>query len=192
MNMIKQEQKLINLKQGDEIAFEELYHFYRERIYLSALQLVKSHELAQEILQDVFMKLWQNRMGIDLTRNFEAYLFKIMRTTSYDYFRKIALDQERMEFLIVQTNKIQTATVENDISYKEAKSHLEEILLQLPEKRREVYRMCKLEGRSHEEVSELLNVSPATINNHIVKASRFVRTHFKPEFYLILFFLLKA
>ncbi len=190
MNITKQDEVLKGLKEGRLEAFDELYNHYRERIYLGAFKLIKSHELAQEILQDVFMKIWENRNTIDLNKNFQSYIFRIMRTTSYDYFRKIALDQERLDSLIIQSLKMQSASAESAIFYKEANSRLEQVLLQLPEKCREVYVLCKLEGRSHQEVSELLNVSPATVNNHIVKASRLIRSHFKPEFYIFLLFFL--
>jgi RNA polymerase sigma-70 factor (ECF subfamily) len=183
---------LVELREGSEKDFDALYKLYRERLYGTVYNLIKSHEFAEEILQDVFIKIWLNRSSIDLSKSFSAYLDTIAKNTVYDYFRKIASDNAKIEQLILIMKKCEPANAESLIALKEVQSHLDDILFKLPQKCREVYVLCRIEGRSHEEVSKLLNISKSTINNHIMKASRIVKANWKPEYLLfLLFFIFK-
>lgn len=186
--MEKERLLLAELREGSEKAFDVLYKLYREQLYGTIFRLIKFHEFAEEILQDVFIKVWLNRDTIDLSKSFSAYLNTIAKNTTYDYFRKIASDNAKIEQMISIMKSYEPATVESAIALKEVQSHLDEILVKIPAKCREVYVLCKIEGRSHEEVSKLLNVSKSTINNHIMKASRIVKANWKPEYLLFLFF----
>lgn len=180
---------LLKLSEGDERAFNSLFQFYREGVYVGAFNLVKTHEQAQEILQEVFIKVWVNRGTINTVDNFKAYLFSMTRNTVFDYFRKVASDAKKTEQFLLQAMTSQPATVEQSIAYKELEAHLDMVLLKMPEKCRQVFVLCRLEGRSYKEVSDMLNISPATINNHIVKASRILKANWQPEYFSILLFL---
>jgi RNA polymerase sigma-70 factor (ECF subfamily) len=107
-----------------------------------------------------------------------------------DYFKKIAADRRRLEgFKQNYANNTDLST-ENTINYNDTQTYLNQILSKIPKKCREVYVLCKIEGYSHDEASKLLNISAATVNNHIVKASKIVKEHWSSGFYIyILFFL---
>jgi len=186
--MKKDDLLLERLREGSEKAFAALYEQHRERLYAYVWHLVKSHEIAEEIFQDVFVKVWQNRATIDLSKSFSAYLSTIAQNTAYDHFRRIASDRTKMEQLALAMEDHEPAAVESLIARREAQGHLDDILARMPKKCREVYVLCKIEGRSHEEVSKMLNVSKSTINNHMTKASRIVRANWNPEYLLFLLF----
>lgn len=182
---------LLKLSCGDDKAFTALYQAYRERVYAGAYKLLKSHEQAQEILQDVFMKVWLNRASANTVTNFKSYLYTVTRNTVYDHFRKIANDSKKIEEFILEATLFQPASVEQTMAYKELEGRLALVLEKMPQKCREVFVLCKIEGRSYKEVSEMLNISTATINNHIVKASRILKANWEPEylsFFLFLYF----
>jgi RNA polymerase sigma-70 factor (family 1) len=172
------EKELVGLlKCGEKKAFEQLYHNYKGRLYGNLLKMVKSDEIAEELLQDLFVKIWTSRDSIDPDKSFRSYLFKIAENLVYDFFRKAALNKKLQSYLVsVAVESV--SPIEQNLYYKEGKSVLEKAIGKLPPKRKQIYILCKMEGRSYAEVSRLLGVSTSTINEHIVKASRIIKRHF--------------
>lgn len=169
---------LSQLLQGSERAFEKIYKIYSLRLYTSLLKLVKSPSDAQEILQDVFIKIWENRQNIDPEKSFRSYLFRIAENKAYDFFRSTARDKIKMERLIEQALIDGQYLVEktNKTDYTIV---LEKAIALLPLQRQRVYRLCKLEGKSYKEVNELLGISISTISDHVVKANKTIRDYFE-------------
>lgn len=169
---------LLELRNGKELAFEKIYKLYSARLYGNLLNLVKSETEAQEILQDVFLKIWDNRESIDIEKSFRSYLFKIAENKVYDFFRKAARDKKKEAHLISLTTKGYVPEV--DISqFDEKEAILQKAIDSLPPQRQQVFKLCKLEGKSYKEVSELLGISVSTISDHIVKATKSIRVYFE-------------
>jgi RNA polymerase sigma-70 factor (ECF subfamily) len=162
------------LTDGNEAAFEALYHLYSHRLLLYLIKLLKSEDVACEVLQDVFIKVWNNRKNIDTTQSFRSYLFRIAENCVYDFFRKAARDKKMQEALIRNACKDYNP-VEEEVYMKERSRLLREAIDALPPKRRQIFQSVKIEGRSYEEVSLMLHVSVSTINDHIVKATKSIR-----------------
>lgn len=172
------EKKLVDLlKNGNKRAFAQLYHNYKVRIYQNILKIVKSDDIAEEILQELFVKVWMAKENLDPEKSFRSYLFKIAENLVYDCFRKAARDK-KMEAYLVSIAAPETSPVEEQLYYKEGNYVLTQAIAQLPPKRKQVYILCKVEGKSYEEASRLLGVSISTINEHIVKATQVVRKYF--------------
>lgn len=184
-------ERLIKLQQGCKSTFTYYYEYYRPFLYACIYKWVKSHEVAQEIFHDVFVSVWNRRELIDPEKSFKAFLYKIAQNQVLDYFRKLASDKRKLETFKKYYLKDLDLSTENVIAYNDTKSYLYQILNTIPEKCREVYVLCKIEGKSHDEVSKMLNISVATVNNHIVKATRIIKSSWKSGVYeFILFFLL--
>ena len=162
------------LTEGDEVAFEKLYRLYGERLLAYLIKLLKSEDIACEVLQEVFIKVWHNRQHIDVKQSFRPYLFRIAENCAYDFFRKVARDKKLEEALIRNACK-DYSPVEEDLLTKEKSYLLQEAIDALPPKRREVFQLVKIEQRSYEEVSHMLHVSVSTVNDHIVKATKSIR-----------------
>ena len=162
------------LTEGDEVAFEKLYRLYGERLLAYLIKLLKSEDIACEVLQEVFIKVWHNRQHIDVKQSFRPYLFRIAENCAYDFFRKVARDKKLQEELIRNACK-DYSPVEDDLLTKEKSYLLQEAIDALPPKRREVFQLVKIEQRSYEEVSHMLHVSVSTVNDHIVKATKSIR-----------------
>lgn len=190
MNVDEEIVLLKQLAQGNEKSFETLYYAYRIKVFGGILKLVKSSDFAQDILQDVFVKVWQNRSKINPDKSFKSYLYAITQSAVYDFFRKLASDKTKTDQLIALSVNHYFNDIEEELSYKDMEKHLRDILDIMPERCREVYVLCKLEGRSYDEVAQLLNISTATINNHIVKASRIIKSNWNWSYYgaMVLFF----
>lgn len=174
-----EEQELLALlHRGSEQAFEKIYNHYSIRLYANLLKLVKSEAEAQEILQDVFLKVWNNREQIDLSKSFKAYLFKIAENKVYDFFRKLARDKKKMAVLLTTTSG-ENVPDEANLFTEENTALLEKAIGALPPQRQQVFRLCKLEGKSYREVSKELDISESTISDHIVKATKSIRIYFE-------------
>jgi RNA polymerase sigma-70 factor (family 1) len=169
---------LLQLLQGNEQAFEQVYKLYSSRLYGNLLKLVKSEADAKEILQDVFLKIWNNRQKIDTEKSFRSYLFKIAENRVYDFFRQAARDKKKESQLIVFASS-QYMPVEELLLNDEKAAILQKAIESLPSQRQQVFRLCKLEEKSYREVSELLNISVSTISDHIVKATKAIRSYFE-------------
>ena len=170
-----EERELLSLlKQGNEQAFEKIYKVYSSRLFGNVFKMVKSETTTQEILQDVFIKIWNNRASIDLDRSFRSYIFRIAENKVYDFFRKAARDKK------IQAQLFAAATegyehIEEMIYKKENALLLRKAIESLSPQRQQVFRLVKLENKRYEEVSQLLGISVSTISDHIVKANKAIR-----------------
>jgi len=162
------------LIKGDEAAFEKLYRLYSERLLAYLIKLLKSEDIACEVLQDVFIKVWNNRQNIDAAQSFRSYLFRIAENGVYDFFRKAARDR-KLRTALIQSACKDYDPIEEGVYMKERNQLLQEAIDALPPKRRQVFQLVKIEERSYEEVSHMLHVSISTVNDHIVKATKSIR-----------------
>ncbi|MFI5129808.1 MAG: RNA polymerase sigma factor [Chitinophagales bacterium] len=172
----EEKEMLRQLLQGDEQAFEKIYRLYSPRLYGRLLKLLKSVAQTEEILQDVFLKVWEYRASIDPEKSFRAFLFKIAENKAYDFFRKASRDK-KLEAELVALSTVNYMALEEFMANDEKSVLLENAISKLPPQRQQVFRLCKLEGKSYRDVSELLGISLSTISDHIVKATKSIRNY---------------
>ena len=165
---------LLLLKQGHEAAFEEIYKLYSSRIFGNIYKMVKSESIAQELLQEVFIKVWNNRTGIDPENSFRSYIFRIAENSVYDYFRNASRDRKMQSHILVITTE-HYDHIEELMLRKENNAILDKAISSLSPQRQLVFRLCKLDGKSYDEVSRELGISVSTISDHIVKANKAIR-----------------
>ncbi len=167
---------LLLLKEGHERSFEEIYKLYSARLFGNIYKMVKEKSTAQEILQEVFVKLWNNRASIDPERSFRSYLFRIAENSVYDFFRKAARDRKMQARLIAAATE-HYEHIEEMLLRKENNRVLQNAIDSLSPQRQQVFRLCKLEGKTYEEVGQQLGISASTISDHIVKANKAIREY---------------
>src|SRR5690606_23854730 len=126
---------------------------FNRPIASNLLRILKSPELAEEVLQDVFLMLWERRKDVDPEKSIGAFLFRAAVNRTKNVFRSLKYDA-KMRQIVFQAMLEQQAELANDwLEQKETKAFIHQLLLQLPEQQRKVYTLCKLEGRSYKEVS---------------------------------------
>jgi len=190
----KSEIDLVNaLKKGSHQAFEQLYHQYKRPIYLNLHRLVHQHEVAEELTHDVFLRIWQLREEINADKSFPAFIRRIAANLAIDFYRRAALDKKIQEELISAATERFSSLVE-EINCAENQVIIKSVMQKLPPRRREIFMLCKLEGKSYSEVAHLFGISQGTVNDHIVKATKFLRSelakhypHSYPLFFLFIF-----
>lgn len=170
------EQSLLHLIQcGDEGAFSILFHRYQYRVFAFALKIIKSRELAEEILYAVFLKIWQHK-ELDKIEKFEPYLRVLTRNHTLNVLRSLHLEQKTNLHLAACLDQEDNAT-EEAILFGETSRLLAEAVEKLPPQQQAVYRLCHMEGLKYEQAAEKLSISQLTVKTHMQLALRFIRKY---------------
>lgn len=177
ISLYDEQELLVKLQSGDHAAFGRIYSIYSRRIYLNTLKLVKDEDEAQEILQDVFIRIWNARETIDPSRPFSSFLFSIARNLIRDFFRKAARDTKMRHFLAERGSELYDH-IESALDHKETSEMLQRAIDALPQQRKMVFTLCKIEGKSYEEVAAIMGISVSTVGNQLTKATKTVRQAF--------------
>lgn len=185
--VLNEKELLIRLRAGDKNAFEQLYHTYKERLAANLFNLLKSWDEVEEKLQELFVRIWENRQQIDTEKPFQAYLYRIAINLVNDYFRNLAKDKKLADQLWMHLSEL----YEPDFLLAQIKTdeELMRIIEQLPPQRKNVFKLCKLEGKTYAEVSRMLCISQAAVNDHITKANKFLYENFNKSIPLLVLLL---
>lgn len=167
---------LLRLKSGDYQAFTQLYQRYSLRLLGRIIRLVKSEETAEEILQTLFLKVWERRDQIDADKSLKSFLFTIAQNLVYDHFRRMALDERfRNEFIKQYAEDYQH--IEEELTFKQTQENVMNAIKALPPQCQKVFILFKIEGKSYAEICETLNISKSTVNNHLTKANSLLKSN---------------
>lgn len=164
-----------------------LYHRYSARLYQNLLPLVKSPDIAEEIIQELFIRIWEKRASIKIDGNFSAYLYVVGKNLVLDYFRKVS-QEKKLQLQLA--NYLTDDAHNNDLNKERQDALLARAIEQLPPQRQRIFRLCKLEGKSYQEVSLQLGISVGTINDHIVKATKAIQKNLSRQSWIYLFLLI--
>lgn len=167
---------------GDQKAFTELFEQYQTLVYDYAIRLTRSKSQAEEIVQDIFIKIWVNRKEIENIQNFGGYINRMARNQSYTALRKIAAQAIRMVELPQNQPEPEIAgshSSEHRALYNESAKILKTAVDILPPQRKLVYELCHEQGLKYDEVAAKLNISPGTVHTHMKLALKSIRTYFQ-------------
>lgn len=170
---------LLRLNRGDAQAFHVLYERHKRPLAAKLLKLLKSDDLVEDTLQDVFLKLWEYRSQIDAQRTFAPLLYQMARNKVTDIYRKAYRDINLREQLSYD-DTVQEP-VDHRIIDREEMAVLQKALERLPARQREVFTLHKIEGKSYKEISEMLSISHAAINQHIYRATQSLNQTLQPN-----------
>jgi RNA polymerase sigma-70 factor (family 1) len=177
------------LVEGDEHAFTVIFLDYSNRIYCYALRLTRSESMAEEIVQEVFMKLWLNRQLLMTVAQFEPYLYRIARNHTYNMLRQIAFERTAKEDMEKELAGTGSEMQETFLLSGDHQQILNRALDRLPPQQRLVYNLCHQQGLKYEEVAGQLNISRLTVKTHMQHALRAIRTFIKSDKTITLLFL---
>lgn len=155
-------------------AFSQLYERYHGVLYHSALKFVKSDELAQEIVQEVFIRLWETRSNLKTDLSLAAYLYTMTRNRVFNMLKRAARESKVREQIRLHAEAASNTT-ENSLLYSEYRAAVKKAIAGLPPQRQRIFIMCREEGKSYEEVAGTFGISKSTVRDHMVKALKSVR-----------------
>lgn len=181
---------LIDLKNGDEKAFETLFWKYNEHVYHFIYSLLYDKSMAEDLTQNVFLKIWEKHEMIDAEQNFDAYLFTIARNLVYKETENRLLSEKLTESLQRQLSDVDSL-MEEQIDAESLREYINSLIEELPPSRREIFRLSRHEHLSYKEIAERLSISEKTVDTQINRALHFLRNRLSSSDLLaILFFLL--
>ena len=152
------------LKRGDIQAFNELFESYAPRLYAFGLKYFKYPADGEELVQDVFIKIWRNRQKIDEEKNFQAYIFTIAYNQIKDYFKYKSVYMDIEDEYLPDNADYST---EEEITYHSVYEHISALLDRLPEKKRKIFHLSRFEGKTSKEIAALVGVTPKTVDNQV-------------------------
>lgn len=175
------------LQRGNVAAFDSLFEVYSPKLFGFALKYFKNESDAEELVQEVFVKVWENRRLLKSEFSFKSYLFTIALNQIRKHFNKKATSLRYLDSL---QNEPEFSDIQDiqDNNYESALQQINLIIEQMPPRRREIFMRSKLEGKSSKEIAAELNISAGTVDNQVSEALRFIRSRLNTEnFGLILF-----
>ncbi len=163
-----------NHESGAEALFSSLFRRYEHRLYTLAAQLTKSDQVAKDIIQDVFLKLWEHRNNMESIGNIEAWLYRVTENKVIDFLRKAAADS-RLRQRIWNRLQHNTDEAEQQVAVKEYNQLIKAAIDKLPPQRKLIYQLNKEDGLNYQQIADELQLSRHTVKNQLFSAVQSVR-----------------
>lgn len=172
------EQELLSrIAEGDEQAFKLFFNVYRDRLFVFIDNFIRSKEVAEELVLDVFVKIWVGREMLPQIEDVRAFLYRIARNKAIDFFRAHTNDDKLKQGLLIRLGLQEGESADEALLLKEYEQLLREAILLLSPQRREAYMLSREQYLTHDEIAEKMQISRHTVNSHISEAQRFIRRH---------------
>lgn len=181
-NFHTEKELLEQISAGDEKAFRALFATYYEQLYRYIFGFIKSKQVSEELVMDVFLKIWLGRDLIPQIEKFDAFLFRVAHNKSIDFLRSVARDPTFKDLLLESIQLANNVQSDSPVLMQEFETKLREAVSLLSPQRKKVFQLSREQDMTHDEIAAQLNLSKHTINNHIVEAQRFIRTYLSKNF----------
>ncbi len=171
-----EEKELIKkVKQGDNSAFAELYDCYWQKVYnFAKLYITSSHDIV-EVVQDVFVKLWEARHMLAEDKSLEGFLFIVTRNlifnTTRNHFNETMFKMTVMRAM----EEVDSCDIESELSAADLKEYIDKLIAVLPARQQEIFRMSRERNMSYKEIAEQCNITEKAVERHIYLALKFLK-----------------
>jgi len=178
MQLQKNKVLLEKLRLGDPEAFSALYHEYHQPVFRNICKLIYDRAAAMDILQDVFLALWEHRLSIDTERSVGGWLFVVSYNKSVSYLKKSIRQAEALHrSALALQEQYEPEMEEEEFRYACHLKIVAEAIDKLPPQKRKAYCLCKLEGRSYKETGLILGISANTVKEYIKTSNKLLRRY---------------
>lgn len=179
---------LLRVSEGDEYAFAQLFRAYYNQLGDYIMRITESEQLTQEIVQDVFLKIWINRHSLATIDCFKAYLMVVARNHAFNCLKQIAREKNRRK---EWANSVLHLALNNttETAFTDPGQLIDEAVELLPPRQKNVYLLSRREGISQEAIAKKLNISHETVKKHMVLALRFLKNHLRANIRFFLLFI---
>ncbi|MET1054005.1 MAG: sigma-70 family RNA polymerase sigma factor [Pedobacter sp.] len=167
---------LIRIAEGDRVSFNELYRRHMHNVYSYIHLICKSRETTEEVVQDLFLKIWLNRKNLEHIRHFKPYLYRSARNLLLDRVRKSQVEVKAKE-LVLRTDMEHTESSDSNIICNQYKQFTIEAISRLPEKRKRIVELRTQEDLSLDEIAAQLSISKSVVKKQLYSGMNFVRDY---------------
>ncbi|HEY9008926.1 RNA polymerase sigma-70 factor [Ohtaekwangia sp.] len=166
--------------------FEKIYDAYWSKLYNLCYCYFKDRSICQEVVQDVFVKLWLRRDKLPVIEDLNAYLYRALKNKIYDQFDKISCQQKLKKSAASQL-KVETHCTEEQLEYEEALSLINSEIEKLPDTTKAIFRLSRFDRYTNDEIAKRLHVSSKAVEYHITSALKHLRIHVGDLIILLIF-----
>ena len=163
------------IKEGDIKIFERVFRQYYSPLYLYAFSITGRKDASEEIVQELFYVLWRDRESIQILRSLKNYLYGSVRNESLKYCEHMNVRERHREKVLSTKDDMHEPTPLDQLEYNELQGVIDETLKKLPERRLEIFRMHRMEGKKYKEIAEHFSVSVKTVEAEMTKAYQALR-----------------
>lgn len=180
---------LIRVSKGDEGAFRQLYDLYRKKIYSIAFKLIRIESVAEDAVQEVFLRLWLHREKLTEINYFTSYLNIVTRNYILNALRKMAHEDAFLRNLVSESKRKKEEF--DVVVFNQLQNLINKAVDRLPPQQKKVYLLSRGENLSHEEIAHQLNISRSTVKGHLISALKFIKSYLlsHADFLLLILFL---
>lgn len=180
MNTVDEKKLVLDLMNDSEPAFCQLYALYKDRLVAFAVKFVKSHEIAEDVFQDAFIAVWQNRHFLNPTMPFGPYIYTIVKNRILNLLANLDRERELMKALGSQAIEVENE-VDNRLTDMDINQLLDKAVSKLTPQQKRIFSMSRNEMKSHKEIAEALNISVYTVQQHISASLKIIRTYLQKQ-----------
>lgn len=166
---------LAQVPAGNDQSFRALYDLWRDKVYKMAMHITRSEMVAEDLVQDVFLKVWMAREKLHKVEHFNAWLSTVARNTANSYLRRLALEHLGLD-TIRRQHRGDNNTTQSDAALREYEKLLHAAIEQLSPQRKKVYQLHREQGMKHEQIARELSISIATVKEHSKVAMDSIRS----------------
>lgn len=167
---------LILIQKDDKVAFYNIYERYSKRLFGFVIRYIKLEADAEEIVQEVFVKIWESRNRIDVYSSFEVFLFTIAYNTTMSLLRKRSSEKKYLDHLkAIQISH--SPDLIDEIHFNELNEKVKSLLDELTPRQKEIFQLSREEGLTHDEIARKLNISVNTVKKHMVNTLAYLKSH---------------
>jgi RNA polymerase sigma-70 factor (ECF subfamily) len=190
LNLELREHTLSKLKKGDMSSFEEVFALFQPKLLTFVFRYTKSKEDSEEIVQEIFIQIWENRSTLNEKLSFKSYLFTIAKNKIIDHFRKKKIETLSRNYISNFTELIHDSTYK-EILNKDYDEVIANAIEMLPDKRKVIFILSKKFGMSRNEIASFYNISENTVKNQLQEAINFLREILRKEVFFLFAILCK-
>ena len=166
------------LKKDDHDSYRLLFNRYSPSLFRFSFSYLKSKEATEDVVQEVFLKIWNRRSEIKNNTSFQSYLFTIALNSVRKHFNKLARQNELKHDILLGFSE-NRSKFDDKPDYPSLLNKLDDLVTRMPEKRREIFIKKKIENKSLKEIAEECSITPKTVEYHITEAMKFLKTEFE-------------
>jgi RNA polymerase sigma-70 factor (ECF subfamily) len=179
---------ILLIQKNDRVAFYHIYERYSKRLYGFVLRYIKQNEDAEEIVQEVFVKIWESRNKIDAYSSFESFLFTIAYNTTISLLRKRTNERKYLEHVKSLQQPENSPDLIDEIHFNELNDRVQSLLNELTPRQKEIFQLSREEGLTHDEIAKKLNISVNTVKKHMTNTLTFLKSKIETDLTISLLF----
>lgn len=170
----------------DEKAFHDLFYDFFSPLCVFSQRFIEDEDVCEDIVQEVFYKIWKNRKNININISTRSFLIKSVKNSCLDYIRHLSIERKYIEEYLFETDN---SFEDNLYTTAELESIINNALEKLPSKIKEIFLLNRFEGKTYNEIAEIKQISIKTVEANMTKALKFLRLELKDYLFLLLVFL---